>query len=170
MTTHLEPNILECEVKWALESITADKASGGDGIPVELFQILKVDAVKVLQSICQQIWKTQQWPQHWKRSVFIPIPKKGNAKECSNYRNIALISHASKVMLKILQARLQQYMNHEFPDVETGFRKGRGSIDQLQKSAGSWKKQENSRKTSISALLTMPTPLTLCITINCGKF
>ena len=111
--TDLEPDILECEVKWALESITMNKASGGDGIPVELFQILKDDAVKVLHSICQQIWKTQQWPQDWKRSVFIPIPKKGNAKECSNYHTIALISHASKVMLKILQARLQQYVNHE---------------------------------------------------------
>ena len=104
----LEPDILECEVKWALESITTDKVSGGDGIPVELFQILKDDAVKVPHSICQQIWKTQQWPQDWKRSVFIPILKKGNAKECSNYRTIALISHASRVMLKILQARLQQ--------------------------------------------------------------
>jgi len=109
--THLEPDILECEVKWALGSITTNKANGGDGIPAELFQILKDDAVKVLHSICQQIWKTQQWPQDWKRSVFIPIPKKGNAKECSNYGIIALISHASKVMLKILQARLQKYMN-----------------------------------------------------------
>ena len=106
MITHLEPDILECEVKWALENITINKASGGDGIPVELFQILEDDAEKVLHSICQQIWKTQQWPQDWKRSVFIPIPRKGNAKECSNYRTIALISHASKVMLKILQARL----------------------------------------------------------------
>ena len=104
--THLEPDILECEVKWALGSITTNKASGGDGIPVELFQVLKDDAVKVLHSTCQQIWKIQQWPQDWKRSVFIPIPKKGNAKECSNYRTIALISHASKVMLKILHARL----------------------------------------------------------------
>ena len=113
---HLEPDILECEVKWALESITMNKASGGDGIPVELFQILKDDAVKILHSICQQIWKTQQWPQDWKRSVFIPIPKKGgNAKECSNYHSIALISYISKVMLKILQARLQQYVNHELP-------------------------------------------------------
>ena len=102
MITRSEPDILECEVKWALESITTNKASGGGGIPVELFQILKDDAVKVLQSICQQIWKTQQWPQDWKRSVFIPIPKKGNAKECSNYSKIAFISHASKVMLKIL--------------------------------------------------------------------
>ena len=111
MIIHLEPDILECEVKWALGSITTNKASGGDGIPVELFQILKVDAVKVLHSVCQQIWKIQQWPQDWKRSVFIPISKKGNAKEGSNYRTIALISHASKVMLKILQARLQQYVN-----------------------------------------------------------
>ena len=115
--THLEPDILECEVKQALGSITMNKASRGDGIPVELFQILKDDAVKVLYSICQQIWKTQQWPQDWKRSVFMSIPKKGNAKECSNYHTIALISHASKVMLKILQARLQQYMKHELPHV-----------------------------------------------------
>ena len=108
-----------------------NKASGGDGIPVELFQILKDDAVKVLHSICQQIWKTQPWPQDWKRSVFIPIPKKGNAKECSDYRIIALISHASKAMLKILQARLQQYVNRELPDVPAGFRKGRGTRDQI---------------------------------------
>ena len=131
MITHLEPDILECKVKWALGTITMNKASGGDGIPVELFQILKDDAVKVLHSICQQIWKTQQWPQDWKRSVFIPIPKKGNTKECSNYCTIALISHDSKVMLKIPQARLQQYMNHEFPDVQAGFRKGRGTIDPI---------------------------------------
>ena len=111
--THLEPDILECEVKWALESITMNKASGGDGIPFELFRILKDNAVKVLHSICQQIWKTQQWPQDWKRSVFIPMPKKCNAKECSNYCTIALISHTSKVLLKILQTRLQQYVNHE---------------------------------------------------------
>ena len=115
--THLEPDILECEVKWALGSITANKASEDDGIPVELFQILKDDNVKVLHSICYQIWKTQQWPQDWKRSVFIPIPKKGDAKECLNYCTIALISHASKAMLKILQATLQQYMNRELPDV-----------------------------------------------------
>ena len=115
--THLEPAILECEVKWALGSITKNKASGGDGIPVELFQILKDDAVKVLHSIYWQIWKTQQWPQDWKRSVFIPIPKKGNAKECLNYCTIALISHISKGMLKVLQVRLQHYMNCELPDV-----------------------------------------------------
>ena len=113
MITHLEPDILECEVKRALGNITTNKASGGDGIPVELFQILKDDAVKVLHSICQKIWETQQWPQDWKRSVFIPVPKKGNAKECSNYHTIALISHASKVMLKILQARLHYYVNLE---------------------------------------------------------
>ena len=129
--THLEPDILECEVKWALESITMNKASGGDGIPVELFQILKHDAVKVLHSICQQIWEAQQWPQDWKRSAFIPIPKKSNAKECSNYHTIVLISHARKVMLKILQARLQLYMNHELPNVQAGFRKGRGARDQI---------------------------------------
>ena len=129
--THLEPDILECEVKWALRSITTNKASGGDGIPVELFQILKDDVVKVLHSICQQIRKTQQWPQDWKRSVFILIPKKGNAKECSNYCTIALISHTSKVMLKILQARLQQYVNRELPDVQAGFRKGRETRDQI---------------------------------------
>ena len=129
--THLEPEILEFEVKGALGSITMNKASGGDGIPVELFQILKDDAVKVLHSICQQIWKTQQWPRGWESSAFIPIPKKGNAKECSNYCTIAHISHASKVMLKILQARLQQYVNRELPDVEIGFRKGRGTRGQI---------------------------------------
>ena len=129
--THLEPDILECEVKWALGSITTNKARGGDGIPVQLFQILKDDAVKVLHSICQQIWKTQQWPQDWKRSVFIPIPKKGNAKECSNYCTVTLSSHARKIMLKILQARLQQYMNCELPEVQAGFRKGRGTRNQI---------------------------------------
>ena len=129
--TDLEPDNLECEVQWALESITMNKASGGDGIPVELFQILKDDAVKVLYSICQQMWKTQKWPQDWKRSVFIPTPKKGNAKECSNYCTIALISHSSKVLLKILQARLWQYVNCELPDVQAGFRKGRGTRDQI---------------------------------------
>ena len=131
LITHLEPDILECKVKWALGSITMNKADGGDGIPVQLFQILKDDAVKVLRSICHQIWKTQQWPQDWKRSVLIPIPKKGNAKECSNYRTIALISHASKVMLKIQQVRFQQFVNHELPDVQAGFRKGRGTRDQM---------------------------------------
>ena len=127
--THLQPNILEAEVKWGLGSITTNKASRCDGITVEVFQILKDAAVKVLHSICQKIWKTQQWPQDWKRSVFIPIPKKGNPKECSDYRKIALISHANKIMLKILQARLQQCMNHELPDVQAAFRKGRGTRD-----------------------------------------
>ena len=131
MITHLEPDILECEVKWALGDITTNKASGGDRNPVELFQILKDDDVNMLHSICQKIWKSQQWPQDWKRSVFIPISKKGNAKECSNYHIIALISHASKVILKILQVRLQQYVNRELPDVEAGFRKGRGTRDQI---------------------------------------
>ena len=129
--TNLEPDILECEVKWALESTTMNKANGGDGIPVELFQILKDDAVKVLHSICQQIWKTQQWLQDWKGSIFIPIPKKGNGKECSNYHTIAFISHANKRILKILQVRLPQYMIQELPDVQTGFRKGRGTNDQI---------------------------------------
>ena len=131
MITHLEPDILECKVKGALGSITMNKASGGGRIPVELFQILKDDAVKVLHSVFQKIWKTQQWPQDWTRSVFIPISKKGNGKECSNYCTIALISHTSKAVLKILQARLQQYVNREFPNVQAEFRKGRGTRDQL---------------------------------------
>ena len=123
-----------------------NKASGCDGIPGELFQILKDDSVKVLHSICQQIWKIQQWPQDWKRSVFIPIPKKDNAKEYSNYHTIALNLHASKVMLKILQARLQQHVNRELPDIQAGFRKGRGTRDQSANTTGSLKKQESSRK------------------------
>ena len=129
--THLESDMLESKIKWALESITANKASGGDRIPAQLFQILKDDAVKVLHLICQQIWKIKQWPQARKRSVFIPIPKKGNAKECSNYHTIAFISHVSKVMLKRLQARLQQYMNRELPDVQAEFRKDRGTRGQI---------------------------------------
>ena len=141
-----------------------------DGILVELFQVEKDDAVKVLHSICQQIWKTQQWPQDWKWSVFIPIPKKGNVKECSNYYTTALISHASKVMLKILQARLQKYGNHEFQMFKLVLGKAEEPEIKLPTSSGSWKKQESSRKTSISALLTMPKPLILWITINCGKF
>ena len=140
--TNLEPDILECEVKWALESIT----------------------------ICQQIRKTQQWPQDWKNSFFIPITKKGNDKECSNYHTIALLSHASKVMFKIIQARFQQYMNRELPDVQAGFRKGRGTRDQIANICWIMEKQESSRKASISALLTIPKPLTVWITINCGKF
>ena len=131
MITQLQPDILECKVKWALGSISTNKASGGDRISAELFQILKDDAVKVLHSICQQIWKTQQWPQDWKGSLFIPTPKKGNAKECSNYHAIVLISHASKVILQILQARLQQYVNQELPDVQAGFKKGIETRDQI---------------------------------------
>ena len=140
-------------------------------MPAELFQVLKDDAVNVLHSICQHIWKTQQWPQDWRRSVFIPILKKGNPKECSNYRTIALISHAGKVMLKILQARLQHYVNRELPDVQAAFRKGRGTRDQIANIC--WiteKAREVQKKTSISALLTMTKPLTVWITINCGKF
>ena len=147
-----------------------NKASGGDRIPVELFQILKDDAVKVLHSICQQIWKHQQWPQDWKRSVFIPIPKEGNAKECSNYRTIALISHTSKLMHKIFQTMLQQCVKRELPDVQAGFRKGRGTRDQIANIHWIMEKQEISRKPSISALLTMPKSLTVWITTNCGKF
>ena len=169
VVTHLEPDILKCEVKWALRSVTTNKDSRGDGIPVELFQILKDDAVKVLHSICQQIWETQQWPQDWKRSVFIPIPKKGNAKECSNYCTIVLISHTSKVMLKILQARLKQYVNHEIQIFKLILEKAEEPEIKLLTSAGSSKMQESSRKTSISALLPMPKPLTVWITIDCGR-
>ena len=146
------------------------KASGGDGIPVELLQILKDDTVKVLHWICLQIWKTQQWPQDWKRSVSIPTPKKGNAKECSNYHTIALISHASKVMLKILQARLQQYVNHELPDVQAGSRKGRGTRGQIANIHWTIEKAREFQKNTVTTLLTMPKPLTVWITINCGKF
>ena len=147
-----------------------NKASGGDGIPVELFQILEDDAVNVLNSICQQIWKTQQCPQDWKRSVFIPIPKKGNPKECSDYCTIALMSHTSKVKLKILQARLQQYVNHELPDIQAGFRKGRGTRDQITNICWITEKAREFQKKSMSALLTMPKHLIVWITINCGKF
>ena len=148
-----------------------NKASEYDGIPVELFHILKDNAFKVLHSICHRIWKTQQLPQEWKRSVSIPIQKKGNTQECSNYRTIALISHTSKVMLKILQARLQQYVNHELPDVQAGFRKGRGTSDQIANIRWIMEKaKEFQKKTSISALLTIPKPLAVWITINCGKF
>ena len=159
--THLELDILEYEVRWALGSITTNKPSGGDGIPVEILQILKDDAVKVLHSICQQIWKTQQWPQDWKRSVFIPVPKKGNPKECSNYRTIALISYASKVMLKILQVKLQQYITVNFHMFKLVLEKAEEPEIKLPISAGSSKEQESSRKTTISALLTMPKPLTV---------
>ena len=146
-----------------------NKASEGDGIPGELFQILKDDAMKVLHSVRQQIWKTQQWPQDWKISVFIPIPKKGNAKECSNYHAIAFISHASKVMLKILQARLQQYVTVNFQMFKLDLEKAEEPEIKLPTSIGSYKMQKSSRKTSISALLTMPKPSTVWITTNCGK-
>ena len=168
--TQLEPDILECEVKRALRNITANKDSEGNGIPTELFQILKDDAVKVLHPICQQVWTTQQWPQNWKRSVFIPIPKKGSAKECSNYHTIALISHACKVMLKILQSRLQQYVNHELPDVQSGFRKGRGTRDQIANIHWIIKKAREFHKNIYFCLMTMPKTLTEWITRNCGKF
>ena len=146
-----------------------NKASGGNGIPVELFQILKDDAVKVLHSICQQIWKTQQWPQDWERSVFIPIPKKGKAKECSNYCTIVLISHASKVILKILQARLQQYVNRELPNVQAGFRKGRGIRDQIANILWIIKKAREFQKNIYFYFIDYAKNF-VWITINCGKF
>ena len=163
MITHLEPDILECKVKWASGSITRNKGSGGDRIPVELFQTRKDDAVKVLHSICQQIWETQQWPQDQKRSVFTPILKKGNEKECSNYHILVM----RWIMLKILQARFQQYMNHELRDVEAGFRKDRGTKDQHPLDH---RKSKSSKKKSTSAFLIMPKPLTVWITTSCGKF
>ena len=168
----LEPDILECEVKWALGSITTNKVRGGDGIPTELFKILKDDAVKV-HSICQQIWKIQQWSQDWKRSVFIPFPKKGNAKECSDYYTVALINACNcKLMLKILQARLQQYVKCEIQNLQAGFRKDRGTRDQIANIC--WiihrKSKQILEKTSTFVLLTMPKPLTVWITTNCGKF
>ena len=158
------------QIQEVLGSITTNKASGGDGIPVELFQILKDDAVKVLHSMCQQIWKTQQWPQDWKRSVFIPIPKKGNAKECSNYRIIAFMSHASKVMLKISKPGFSNMWTVNSLMFKLVSQKAEEPEIKLPTSAGSWKKQESSRKTAISVLLTMPKPMTFWITINCGKF
>ena len=168
--THPKLDILEHEVKWASGSITTSKASGDNGIPVVLFQILKDDAVKVLYSVYQQIWKTQWWPQDWKRSAFIPIPKKGNAKECSNYCTIALISHTSKVMLKILQARLQQYVYHELPDVQAGFRKGRGMRDQIANICWIIKKAREFQKNIYFCFIDYAKALDLWITTNCGKF
>jgi len=167
--SHVEPDILECEVKWALGSISMKKAGGSDGIPIEQFQILKDDAIKMLHSICQQIWKTQQWPQDWKRSVFISVPKKGNAKECSNYCTIALISHASKEMLKILQARLRQYMNPELPDVQAGFRKGRGTRDQIAKICWIIEKAREFQKNIYFCFIGY-TKAFVWVTTNCGKF
>ena len=164
MITHLKPDILECEVKLALGSITMNKTSGGDGIPVELFQILKDGAVKVLHSIYQQ-----QWPQDWKRSVFIPILKKGNPKECSNYCTIALALHASKEMLKTLQARLQENMIHELPNVQAGFRKGRGTRDQIANIHWIIEKSREFQK-NIFCFIDYAKPLTVWVTANCGKF
>ena len=170
MVTHLEPDILEWEVKWPLGSITMNKASGGDGIPVKLFQILKDDAVKVLHSICQQSWKPQQWPRDWKSSVFIPMPKKGNAKECSNYCTIALISHASNVMLKIVKPGFSNTWTMNFQMFKLNLEKLEEPEIKLPTSLGLSKKQASSRKTCTSASLTMPKPLTMWITTNCGKF
>ena len=167
--TYLEPDILEWEVKWALGSNTTDKASGNDGIQAELFQILKDDAVKVLHSICQQIWKTQQWPQDWKRSVFIPIPKKVSGNECTKYCTIALISHASKVMQKILQTRLQQYVNWEVPDVQAGFRKGRGTRDQIANKPWIIEKTRESQKNIYFCFIDYAKAFDLWITTNCGS-
>ena len=170
--THLEQDILEYEVKWALGSTTMNKASRGDGIPVELFQILKDDAVKVLHSMHQQIWKTQQWPQDWKRSVFIPIPMKGNTKECSNYHTIAFISHASKVMLNITKAKpgFSTMWTMNFQMFKLVLEKAEETEIKLPTSAGSWKKEKNSGKTLTSASLTTLKALTVRITTNCGKF
>ena len=170
MVIHLKPDILECEVKGALGSITMNKASGGDRMPAKLFQILKDDAVKVWHSICQQIWKTQQWPQDWKRSVFITIPKKGNAKECSNYRTIVLISHAIKVMLKILQTRLQHYMNLEIPDVQAGFRKSIGTRDQIANTNWIIEKPKEFQKNIYFCFIDYAKAFIVWITTNCGKF
>ena len=168
--THLELDILECEVKWALGGITTNKASGGDGIPAELFQILKDDVVKVLHSVCQQIWKTQQGPQDWKRSVLIPIPKKDNAKECSNHCTIAHLFHTLKLMLKILQGRLQHSVNHKLPDVKVGSGKGRGTRDQITNILWIIEKASKFLKNMYFCLLTTPKPLTMWITTNCGRF
>ena len=168
MITHLQPGILECEVKWALGGITTNKASGGDGFPVELFQILEDDALKVLHSVFQHIWKTYQWPQYWKRSGFIPIPKKGNAKECSDYCTVAFISHASKVMFKILQARLQRYVNHELQMFMLDLEKAEEPEIKSPTPIGSSKKQESSKKKY--ALLAMPKTSAVWIKTNYGKF
>ena len=167
--SHLEPDTLECEVKWALGSITTNKASGGDGILAELFQFLKDDAVKVLQSVCKKIWKAQQWPQDWMRSVFIPVPKKGNAKECSNYCTIACISYASKVMPQILQARLQQYVNWELPDLQTGFRRQRNQRSNCQHPLDCRKAREF-QKNVYFCFIDYTKSFDMWLTRNCGKF
>ena len=171
MATQVEPDILECEFKWALGSVSTNKASGGDGIPAELVQILKDDAVAVLHSTCQQIWKTQQWPQDWKRSGFIKIQKKGDAKECSNYCTVALISHTSRIMCQILQARLQQYMKWELPDVQAGFKKGRGTRDEIANICWIISKAMQFQKQYLLLLSSiMLKLLTVWIATNCGKF
>ena len=161
--------VLNCEVKQAIRSITMNKASGDDGIPVELFQILKDDAVKMLHSICQQIWRTQQWPQDWKSQFSFQSQRKAMPKNAQTTAQLHS-SHASKVMVKIMQARLQQYMNQELSDVQAGFRKGRESRDQIANIHWIIEKPREFQKTTISALLTMPKPLTVWITINCGNF
>ena len=168
MVSHPEPDILECKVKWPLRSTAINKASGCDDIPVELFKFLKDDAIKVLHSLCQQIWKTQQWPQDWKRSILIPIPKKGSTKECANHQTVALISHASKVMLKILHARLQHYLNQELEAVQAGFRKGRGTRDQIANIHWIIEKAREFQK-NLSVSSTVLKPLTVWIMTNCGK-
>ena len=170
VATHLESKILQGEVKWALGSITTNKAGGGDTIPAELFQILKVDAVKVLHSICQQIWKSQLWPQDWKKSVFIPIPKKCNAKEHSNYHIIVLISHASKVMLKILQTRFQQYMNCELPNAQAGFKKARGTRDQINNICWIIKEAREFQKNISFCFIDYAKGFDCVDHNNCGKF
>ena len=169
MVSLQEPDILKCEVKWALRSTAVNITSGCDEIPAELFKSLKDNAIKVLHSLYQQIWKTQQWPQGWKRSILIPIPKKGSAKECANHQTIALISHASKIMLKILYARLQHYMNHELPDVQAVFRKERGTRDQIANIFW-FRESKGISKTSTSVPSTTLKPLTAWIMTNCGKF
>ena len=167
---HLEPDILECEGKWALGRITANKASGGDGITAEPLKILKDDAVKVLHSICQKIWKTQQWPQDWKRSVFIPIPKKGNVKECSNYHTTALISHDNNIIFKIFQVGFSNIWTENIQMYKLGLEDAEEPEIKLPTFVGSWRKQRNSRKISTSASWTMLKLVTLWITMNCGKF
>jgi len=170
VVTHLEPDILECEVKWALGSTNTNKAIRGDGIPADLLKILEDYTVKVLHSICQQIWKTQQWPWDWKRSVTIPFPKKGNAKECSNYHKLALISQVTKIMLKILQVRLQQYVNRELPDVQTGFGKGRGTRDQIANIHWILGKKREFQENIYFCFIDYGKAFDCMITTNCGKF
>ena len=169
MDSHPEPGILECEVKWALRSTAVNKASECDEVPIKLFKSLKDNAIKVLHSLCQQIWKTKQWPQDWKRSIFIPIPKKGSTKEYANHRTIALISHASKVMLKILHARLQHFVNQELPDVQAGFRKRKGTRDQIANILWIIEKAREFWKNIYLCSLTILKPSTVWIMTICGN-